>query len=238
MTMRAATALPEAPLEGQKLALRPSSFPRALASGLRASQPANTNRENPCAYDERASESCTWTTKDPIRFRGHQLNLYAYAGCDPVNRRDRRGTDSPECYACIGFNMFERQMCFRPGRSWDPREFRSVRASLAAPIATAAMFADHLQLRLSPRLHRHPRADLRPDVTPRPCLVQKIRRRTIRKQWNPSRHAPREAAEQSFCLRAGVSSAEAGHDVRYDAHLCRILSCFPGSLPSGGKKRW
>ncbi len=80
--MQAATALLDAPLEGQKLALRRSSFPRALASGLRALQPANTNRENPCAYDERTSESCTWTEKDPILFDGGQLNIYAYANND------------------------------------------------------------------------------------------------------------------------------------------------------------
>ena len=34
-----------------------------------------------------------WTIKDPIRFRGHQVNVYVYVGDDPVNGMDPRGTD-------------------------------------------------------------------------------------------------------------------------------------------------
>jgi hypothetical protein len=98
--MRAATALPEPPLEGQKLALRRSGFPRALASGLRALQPANTNRENPCAYDEGASESCKWTSKDPIFFAGDPINLYGYVSQDPVNDTDPSGED-PNAVAAL-----------------------------------------------------------------------------------------------------------------------------------------
>jgi hypothetical protein len=123
--MRAATALPEDPLEGQKLALRRSGFPRTLASGLRALQPANTNRENPCAYDERASESCKWTSKDPIRFDGG-MNLYGYVVNDPVNRIDPRGRDlcgtavgaaaTAACYyACRGAKMLCAQICALAG---------------------------------------------------------------------------------------------------------------------------
>jgi hypothetical protein len=89
--MRAATALPEAPLEGQKLALRRSGVPRALASSLRALQPANTNGENACVYDGSASESCKWTRKDPIRFKGGSFNLYGYGLSDPVNNVDPSG---------------------------------------------------------------------------------------------------------------------------------------------------
>jgi RHS repeat-associated protein len=33
-----------------------------------------------------------WLTKDPLRFAGHQTNLYEYVGNDPVNRRDPTGT--------------------------------------------------------------------------------------------------------------------------------------------------
>jgi RHS repeat-associated protein len=45
-----------------------------------------------------------WTSKDPIRFRGRQFNLYVYVGNDPVNRRDPRGRAeqaNPGCALCI-----------------------------------------------------------------------------------------------------------------------------------------
>jgi RHS repeat-associated protein len=29
-----------------------------------------------------------WVSKDPILFKGHQANLYVYAGNDPINRAD------------------------------------------------------------------------------------------------------------------------------------------------------
>ena len=32
-----------------------------------------------------------WTSKDPLLFRGHQTNLYVYAGNDPVNEVDPSG---------------------------------------------------------------------------------------------------------------------------------------------------
>jgi RHS repeat-associated protein len=99
--MLAATAPPEALVEPQKLALRRSSFPRALAPGLRALQPANTNGESARAYDESVSESCTWTSKDPILFSGG-MNLYRYVANDPVNRRDPGGTG----WLCDWFGIF------------------------------------------------------------------------------------------------------------------------------------
>ncbi len=37
-----------------------------------------------------------WTSKDPIRFRGAQSNIYVYVGNDPVNTTDMRGT-APFC---------------------------------------------------------------------------------------------------------------------------------------------
>jgi RHS repeat-associated protein len=36
-----------------------------------------------------------WTSKDPIRFGGHQSNLYVYVNNDPVNRTDPSGLESP-----------------------------------------------------------------------------------------------------------------------------------------------
>ena len=35
-----------------------------------------------------------WTTKDPIRFKGGQANLYVYVGADPVNRIDPAGRET------------------------------------------------------------------------------------------------------------------------------------------------
>ena len=100
--MHAALALPpNAHACRPKLALRRSSLPRALASELLDVQPANTNGESPCTYGEGASESCYWTSKDPIRFGGNQINLYVYAANDPVNATDPNGMLTDECYQSI-----------------------------------------------------------------------------------------------------------------------------------------
>jgi hypothetical protein len=95
MRIAVAVCLSE-PLEGQKLALRRFSFRGELASGLRALQPANTNGENPWAYDECASESCFWTSKDATLFATGILNVYVYAENDPVNLIDLNGLDDSD----------------------------------------------------------------------------------------------------------------------------------------------
>ncbi len=38
-----------------------------------------------------------WTTKDPIRFKGKQTNLYVYVGDNPINKVDRQGLGSNPC---------------------------------------------------------------------------------------------------------------------------------------------
>jgi RHS repeat-associated protein len=45
-----------------------------------------------------------WTSKDPIRFGGRQINLYVYVGNDPVNRRDVRGKGPLSCMACAALS--------------------------------------------------------------------------------------------------------------------------------------
>jgi hypothetical protein len=86
------------PLAGSKHALRRSGFPRILASGVYASQPANDVGEKSSSYDELASGSLFWTQKDPIRFHGHSWNLYVYAGDDPINGSDPKGLTTYTCY--------------------------------------------------------------------------------------------------------------------------------------------
>jgi len=43
-----------------------------------------------------------WTAKDPIRFRGGDTNIYAYAGNDPVNVTDQSGLMTYLCRRLIG----------------------------------------------------------------------------------------------------------------------------------------
>ena len=42
-------------------------------------------------------ETGRWTAKDPIRFRGGDLNLYGYSLNDPVNRTDSNGLGPQRC---------------------------------------------------------------------------------------------------------------------------------------------
>jgi hypothetical protein len=52
-------------------------------------------------YDEFGNVG-RWTTKDPVFFGGHQLNLYTYVDGDPVNARDENGKELDSCDdACL-----------------------------------------------------------------------------------------------------------------------------------------
>lgn len=90
MSAAVLAVLRPARLAGQDLASGIFASPLAIASGLSHLEPANDTGENGVAYDECTSESCYWTSKDPIRFDGG-VNLYAYAGNDPVNFIDPSG---------------------------------------------------------------------------------------------------------------------------------------------------
>jgi hypothetical protein len=79
---------------GRKLASGIFRSPAHLTSGLQRVQPANDTWENLAAYDGSASESCYWSSKDPIRFDGGDTNIYAYVGNDPVNYFDPTGTQA------------------------------------------------------------------------------------------------------------------------------------------------
>lgn len=47
-----------------------------------------------------------WVSKDPIRFRGRQANLYVYVGNDPVNRRDPSGLEGTPLDVLL-YNWFQ-----------------------------------------------------------------------------------------------------------------------------------
>ena len=91
MSAAAPAALRLAPRAGRDLASGIFGLPLDIASGFSRSEPANDTGENGAAYDELTSESCYWTSKDPIRFEGGDSNIYAYVGNDPVNFVDPEG---------------------------------------------------------------------------------------------------------------------------------------------------
>jgi RHS repeat-associated protein len=64
-----------------------------------------------------------WTAKDPILFDGQQVNLYVYAGGDPVNRRDPTGHWVYEISGVAflsGFGVLEFAPIFFAGAGWIP----------------------------------------------------------------------------------------------------------------------
>jgi RHS repeat-associated protein len=65
----------------------PGFQPFGFAGGLRASDIGLT-RFGWRDYDPVTGR---WTAKDPMRFRGGMMNLYVYAGLDPINRSDPSG---------------------------------------------------------------------------------------------------------------------------------------------------
>ena len=111
--MRGAAAIPlEEPLCRPKHALRRFWPLPACAPGVELLQPANDVREKSFSYVERASGSCFWTAKDPSRFRGRQLNFYAYAGNDPVNALDPKGKDWTDVNSCdVVCNLVQNAAC-------------------------------------------------------------------------------------------------------------------------------
>ncbi len=47
--------------------------------------------------------SCVWTSKDPLRLKGGQTNLYVYVDCNPTNLVDPSGLDhTPDSQECLG----------------------------------------------------------------------------------------------------------------------------------------
>jgi RHS repeat-associated protein len=51
-------------------------------------------------YDARVGR---WTSKDPKRFGGEQINFYVYVGNDPVNRHDPTGRDWSDTLPWLAF---------------------------------------------------------------------------------------------------------------------------------------
>ncbi len=116
---------------GSKHALRRSDFPCTLASGLTSLQPSNDVGEKSSSYDEHASGSLFWTQKDPIGFKGHQTNIYVYAGDDPINGSDPSGKDPTACiHACTDFFIEATDSCRATFAA--PPEFEALLACLEA----------------------------------------------------------------------------------------------------------
>jgi RHS repeat-associated protein len=86
----------------------PGTVPFGFAGGL-YDKDTGLVRFGARDYDATAGR---WTSKDPIRFHGGQINLYAYAANDPVDLRDPTGKISRRdiCFyaaltACAGTSV-------------------------------------------------------------------------------------------------------------------------------------
>jgi hypothetical protein len=99
-----------AQLGAQERGSRVATFRRTLRAGLGRLEAANITGENPLAAQEIATESCNWTSKDPLLLRGiGDTNLYAYAASDPINYQDASGLDPllvAQSGVCLAFARF------------------------------------------------------------------------------------------------------------------------------------
>ena len=75
-------------------------------------------RKYPCSYETASNvvfgardydaNTGRWVSKDPIRFKSHQVNFYVYVHNDPVNRTDPAGMSSTaECEQICGDIAFD-----------------------------------------------------------------------------------------------------------------------------------
>ncbi len=71
----------------------PGTIPFGFAGGLRDLD-TGLVRFGARDYDPSVGR---WTSKDPIRFQGKQINFYVYASNDPINTRDPSGNISQTC---------------------------------------------------------------------------------------------------------------------------------------------
>jgi RHS repeat-associated protein len=134
----------------------PGTMPFGFAGGLRDLD-TGLMRFGTRDYDASVGR---WTSKDPVRFGGGQLNFYTYAGNEPVNQIDSNGKTVYDCwhwgagtnssllheYECV-IVAGEKPVCFGWGGDpntdiWDPQSCAPQTDNACMDACTMEQFED------------------------------------------------------------------------------------------------